>query len=318
MKRTFPILSAVLLIAFLLSGCADQPAAQPAAAAAAAQQPETVIAEGRLEPSGSLDQAFSLPGQVAEVLVQDGQSVQAGQALARLSDTADSALALARAEEEALAAQQALDALDSGADLALAQARTARWNAQQALDEAQETFDADESEENEVLLQDAQAVFEAANDRFITLNSGRGIDRDQRAAAQARLRTAQAAVLAAQSALDARTLTASSAGTVIDLDLQPGQQVSAGQPLLTLADTSQWIVRTDNLTESEVVAVQVGQQVQVTLDALPGQPLTGEVTRINARFEEKRGDITYTVTARLDGVPAGARWGMTAAVRFLP
>jgi hypothetical protein len=45
--------------------------------------------------------------------------------------------------------------------------------------------------------------------------------------------------------------------------------------------------------------------------------LKGEVTSINDRYEEKRGDITYTVTVLLKESDPLLRWGMTAAVRFV-
>jgi len=46
--------------------------------------------------------------------------------------------------------------------------------------------------------------------------------------------------------------------------------------------------------------------------------LTGEVSSINARYEEKRGDITYTVTITINESDPAMRWGMTAAVYFKP
>ena len=87
---------------------------------------------------------------------------------------------------------------------------------------------------------------------------------------------------------------------------------------MALADFSSWVVKTDSLTELEVVNVSEGQSVQVILDALPDTVLKGTVTNINERFEEKRGDITYTVTVQLDETDPLMRWGMTAAVYFLP
>ena len=78
------------------------------------------------------------------------------------------------------------------------------------------------------------------------------------------------------------------------------------------------MVKTDSLTELEVVNVTEGQSVQVILDALPDTVLKGTVTNINKRFEEKRGDVTYTVTVQLDETDPLMRWGMTAAVYFLP
>ena len=89
-------------------------------------------------------------------------------------------------------------------------------------------------------------------------------------------------------------------------------------PVMTLADYSAWLVKTDNLTELEVARISLGQKVQVALDALPEMTLEGEVTHINARYEEKRGDITYTVTIRLAQTDPQMRWGMTASVTFLP
>ena len=86
--------------------------------------------------------------------------------------------------------------------------------------------------------------------------------------------------------------------------------------ILAIADFSDWIVETDNLTELDVVEIEVGENVTVTLDALSDVTLSGEVTNINARFEEKRGDITYTVTILLSETDPRMRWGMTAAVRF--
>ncbi len=86
--------------------------------------------------------------------------------------------------------------------------------------------------------------------------------------------------------------------------------------MLTLADTSAWVVETDNLTETQVVLLNQGEKVTVVFDALPGQQFEGQITHINARFEEKRGDITYTVRILLAQSNVQLRWGMTAAVYF--
>jgi len=67
-----------------------------------------------------------------------------------------------------------------------------------------------------------------------------------------------------------------------------------------------------------VVNLKVGQKANIVFDALPGKTLTAEVTHINQLFEEKRGDITYTVTLALTQTDPALRWGMTAAVRFIP
>lgn len=309
------VLIAAAAVLFL-SACSPQTASTEATPTAV--QPQGIIAEGRLEPVNSLGQAFSLPGQVAEVLVQDGETVQSGQPLARLADSPEAKLALRRAEQEDLAARQALEALKTAAESNLAQARLNVLNAQDALDQATDRYDADESDENKAKLDAAQASFNLAGKVLADLEANNGIDPDQLAAAEARVQSAKAALESAGVLIDTRTLNATLGGTVVDLDLQSGELVTAGMPVMTLADYSAWLVKTDNLTELEVARISLGQKVQVVLDALPETTLEGEVTHINARYEEKRGDITYTVTIRLSQTDPAMRWGMTAAVIFQP
>ena len=314
-KYTLPLLL-LLLAAISLSACsagAAEDTAEPITA-----QPNLLIAEGRLMPVNTLDQSFLLPGQVAEVLVQDGETVQAGQVLARLEDSPEAVLALARAQQEVLAAQQALDTLRSSAEVTLAQAQVAVFTSQNQLEAAQEAFDADATDENQALLDQAAALLEQAEANLAELDANDGIDPDLLAAATARLLSAEAGAASAQAALDALQLKSTLAGAVVDLSLQPGQRVAAGQPGITIADFSTWVVETQNLTEIELVSVAVGQQVEIVLDALPDLTLRGEVTHINARYTEARGDITYTATIALSETDARMRWGMTAAVQFLP
>jgi HlyD family secretion protein len=190
-------------------------------------------------------------------------------------------------------------------------------SAQDQLETAQNRFDASETDENQYELDAAKAQLKLAEDTLTNLESGSGVDPRQLAAAQARLTAAEAALASAQAAVDGLQLKATLDGTVIDLALQHGQRVTAGLAVITVADLSGWVVETDNLTEVDVVNVAVGQPVEIVLDALPQVSLTGEVTHINARFEEKRGDITYTVTVALTSSDPNMRWGMTAAVKFV-
>ena len=316
MKKLSLLFALLVSAAILLTACGSEPAT--ADTAAPSTQPGTLIAEGRLLPVNSMDQAFARAGQVAEVLVENGDLVTQGQALARLSASPEAQLALVRAEQEALTAQQALDSLQSAAQVNLAQAKLAVPTAQDQLKAAQDLYAEDASEMNKAKVDAAQALLQQAEDTLSKLESGTGIAPDQQAAAEARLASANAALDSAQAAIDSLELKASMGGTVIDLTLQAGQWVAAGQPLITLADLSTWVVKTDNLTEYEVVDVAVGQKVQIALDALNGLTLSGKVIQINTRYEEKRGDITYTVTVALDQSDPALRWGMTATVQFVP
>jgi multidrug resistance efflux pump len=277
-----------------------------------------LIAEGSLLPANSLDQSFSIAGKVSEVLVEDGEAVEAGQVLARLAVAPDAQTALARARQEVLSARQTLDSLNAAADVTLAQGKLAVFTARDALDAAQEDYDADETEENLLRLDEAAAILKQSEDVLKNLEEGAGIDLDQLAAAGARLESTEAALASAQALVDAHELKSSLAGTITNITLQAGQKVAAGQVVFTIADFTSWAVKTDNLTEMDVVNVEVGQKVSVLLDALPGQSLSGEVTHINLFSEEKRGDTTYTVSVVLDESVPQMRWGMTAAVQFNP
>ena len=104
----------------------------------------------------------------------------------------------------------------------------------------------------------------------------------------------------------------------------------AGAPVLVIGDLCTLQVETDDLSEVDVVEVAVGQEVEVSVDALPDLKLHGRVSEIAPMAEERHGDIVYTVTIDLEGGPAlsevegpveGAeadlRWGMTAYVDIL-
>ncbi len=133
--------------------------------------------------------------------------------------------------------------------------------------------------------------------------------------AEAALAIAQAALTTAQTALSHFELAAPIAGTVGQVNLDMGQFVSPGAPVISLEDTSKWTVETDDLSEVDIVQVALGQPVKVTVDALPDKEFKGVVSAITPRSETKRGDVTYTVTVDLtDAAEAPLRWGMTAFV----
>ena len=65
-----------------------------------------------------------------------------------------------------------------------------------------------------------------------------------------------------------------------------------------------------------MVNITEGQFVNITLDALPGVELVGNVLSISQNFSENQGDIVYEVTVLLTDQNPAMRWGMTAVVKF--
>lgn len=106
------------------------------------------------------------------------------------------------------------------------------------------------------------------------------------------------------------------AGVVTKLDLKVGEFASSSAPVVTIADTSKWLVKTTDLTEIDVVNLSEGQPVAVKLDAMPGKEFKGHVLSIGQEYSENQGDIVYEVTILLTDLDPAMRWGMTAVATF--
>jgi HlyD family secretion protein len=192
-----------------------------------------------------------------------------------------------------------------------------------ALDEAQQAFDeatwAYEDLQYHYDLAQAQlaAAQQAVDDAQQTADAtADGPDPDDLVLAQANLDQATRQKEAAEAALGNADLTAPFAGKIVRMDLVEGALTAPGELAAILIDDSQWYVETNDLTEDEVVQVQIGQKVSVSFDALPNQTFDGEVESISQYALEQYGDITYVVRVRLTGNDEQFRWGMTAEVDF--
>ena len=136
-----------------------------------------------------------------------------------------------------------------------------------------------------------------------------GADADQLAVLEARLDAAEAGVAAL-------SVTAPFDGMIASLDATTGSSIHAGETAATLADFSEWLVKTTDLTEIDVVKLEPGQPVTVTLDAIPAVELQGEILSIGQTYAENQGEVVYEVTILLDDTHPAMRWGMTASVKF--
>lgn len=131
------------------------------------------------------------------------------------------------------------------------------------------------------------------------------------AAAQARADQAQAAVLQAQAALAGATLRAPFGGTVAEVNLNPGEAVGPGQAVITLGDVANLRLETNDLSETSVARVKVGQPVAVTFEALPGKSFKGTVLTIAPISSQRQGGTNYTVVVQVESLDPALRWGMT-------
>jgi len=130
MKKIAAVLSLILSLVFLLMACGST--ASTPAAVTSTPMADTVIAGGHLVPNQSVYLTFLVSGRVEQLLVQKGEHVVQGQTLVRLGDRQQVEAALAGAQAQVVAAQQAYDLLVRGADLVRAQAWQNYMNAQSA------------------------------------------------------------------------------------------------------------------------------------------------------------------------------------------
>lgn len=130
-------------------------------------QRQTVTASGTVQPAARADLSFGVTGEVTEVLVEEGDTVTAGQALAKVDDTLLQAqLTAAQAQLDA-AEDQAADSDDASADAAVVSAESDVAAAQDAV--AQATLTAP-------MAGTVAAVDLAVGDRVGTPQQGSGAD----------------------------------------------------------------------------------------------------------------------------------------------
>jgi multidrug resistance efflux pump len=167
----------------------------------------------------------------------------------------------------------------------------------------------------EANLDQAQASLDEAQHQLDLVQNGP--DQSQVSLLEMRIAAAQAQISAAQAALDSLELTAPFDGVVYDANILLNELVPTGNWAFILVDDSQWYVRTNDLTELEVVQVEVGQAVTLLPDSLPDLELSGEVVDISQTFNVQGGDILYDVLVKLDSLDPRLRWGMTFEVNFM-
>jgi multidrug resistance efflux pump len=144
------------------------------------------------------------------------------------------------------------------------------------------------------------------------------------ATAKAGVRSRQAALELTRAQLAEATLAAPFDGRVVTRNLEEGEWVAPGTPVLTVERTGQEWVRLD-VEETRLAGLQLGQAARIAVVALPGRAFTGRVTELGAEADfavnrdVKRGhpDVrTFRVRVAFDHAPDEVRPGMTAEVRW--
>lgn len=261
---------------------------------------QTVVATGRIETVSRAQIGSEISGVVLERFVQEGDQVSPGDLLLILKS--DELLAQVRQAELALTELATSRRPQAVAELASAKAQleqasreaARRRNAEAGILSAEEIEKAVETERV------ARNNFESARLRAVALASGQveeALLRERLAAAQAQLAKTK--------------IRAEVSGTVLTLDVEPGDLVQPGRTLFTIALNGNTEIRVP-LDERNLSRLALQQNAAVIADSYPDQSFPAQINFIAPSIDPQRGTVEVRLT--VDPVPDFLRQDMTVSV----
>jgi HlyD family secretion protein len=191
-----------------------------------------------------------------------------------------------------------------------AEASTKLRDAQSNFDSEQARCDSSESEADQTLsVASAQASVDQAQAALDALLAGPTAESIAQSLAQLEQRKLE--LENARMSLDDAAIIAPFAGVIADVAISVGESVGSQNQAITLIDTSQLYIDVD-VDEADIAAVQPGQLVSISLNAVDDTVLTGSVLRVAPAGDLSSGIVTFTVRVRLDETSVRVLPGMTA------
>jgi HlyD family secretion protein len=160
----------------------------------------------------------------------------------------------------------------------------------------------------------AQAALASAQSNLDRLQNGPS--ETEIAIADAQLQTAFLAVELARYQLEQATLSAPFDGVVARINLTEGEPPPTNNASVELIDNSSYVIDLA-VDEIDIAQIAVGQMVEITLDALPNEIVTGRVSLIDTVATDLGGLITYRVRVVLDPADVPIRVGMSATATII-
>ena len=118
-----------------------------------------------------------------------------------------------------------------------------------------------------------------------------------------------------KASISQRTLTAPIDGTVVKVDVSPGENVQPSQRVIVIVDLKNLQIETTDLSELNISTVKIGQPATVFVEAL-NEEFPGKVVSISPISNTLGGDVVFKVTIQLDEQPGDLLWGMSADVEI--
>jgi HlyD family secretion protein len=293
-------------------------------------RPEPLLVQGEADAT-RLDRAARVDGRVKDIPVERGQNVPAGAVLVDIDNPETVAKHQQMRAAKAVAEAQLANILAGTRAETIAARKAEMDRAQAALVLAQKNFDrtniltgqgnapqAKLDQMTDTLHESERAVDQAKSAYEQAVN---GYTKEEHEIAQANVGKAVADIKAVQSIIDQMVVYAPVASQVYQRNVEPGEYVSPGVPLVTLIDLNDLWVHFD-LREDLVRTIKLGDRFDVRIPALADRRITVEVKLIATKGEyaswratRATGDFdlrTFSIRAYpVEKVP-GLRPGMSA------
>lgn len=278
-------------------------------------------ANGRIEAT-EVDVASKLAGRLVDILVDEGDFVEAGQTLARM-DTQVLEAQLSQAQAEVRKAENAIRTANSQVALRVSEKATAEAVVRQRQAElvaaekrhqrtetlvARNAMARQQLDDDLAAYQSAQAAVSAAHSQVLSALAGIEAAQSQVIEAESALEAEQANVERLQADIEDSQLKAPRAGRVQYRISQPGEVLAAGGRILNLVDLND-VYMNVFLPSQQAGRVALGSDVRLILDAAPQFVIPAKVTFVAsvAQFTPKtvetaseREKLMFRVKARID------------------
>ncbi len=271
---------------------------------------EVVSASGKIYPEFEVKISSDVSGEIVELLVQEGDSVTKGQLLLRISpETYQASL-------ERLIA----NANSSKSQIANARSQVAQLEAQLVQMEAQ-LKNAQQSHNRNIQLQKdgivSMADYQTTETQLRTAEASlKAAEANIRAAkesvkaAEFNAASAEASVKESRENLARTSIYAPTSGIISLLNVEKGERVvgtlqMTGTEILRIANMNTMEVQVD-VSENDVLRINIGDDVDIEVDAYLGKIFTGKVTEIANSAQSvlsttSTDQVTnFTVTVRID------------------
>ncbi|MBK8555874.1 MAG: efflux RND transporter periplasmic adaptor subunit [Lewinellaceae bacterium] len=312
---------------------------------------ETVTASGKVFPETEVKISSDVSGEIVELYVKEGDSVRAGQVLAKIKpDEYQSAVERGQAAVSTAKSQREISASNvknSSAQIDQLEADRARVAAQ--VEAARKSHKRNESLHKEGVISDAEFETSLSNVRglesslaasdaaLIGAKTGLKSAKENVLVSEFGINSASASLKELRTSLQKTIVTAPVSGIISKLNVEKGERVvgtlqMTGTEMMRVANFSSMEVQVE-VSESDILKVSVNDEAEVEIDAYLGRKFKGRVSEI-ANSASNVGTVSaslntdqvanFVVKVRLDprsyedlmkaGRPHPFRPGMSASV----